>query len=139
MIMSREEIYRDMEDTLGIVPSFFKALPDSSIEQDWNTFKAIEMKDGLLDAKTKSLIGLGVAAAIKCHYCTYYHTQAAKMSGATDAEIAEALRYTMDTTGWSTFLNGLDLDFEQFKKELNQMREYVAKRQEEKEPVRAAF
>ncbi len=137
--MTREEIYRDMEDKLGLVPSFFKALPDGVIEHDWNSFKAMEMEDGVLGMKTKSLIGLGVAAAIKCHYCVYYHTQAARMSGASDQEISEALRFVMDTTGWSAFLSGIDLDFEQFKNELTRMHEYVEKKQEQREPIRAAF
>ena len=30
--MTRNEIYQEMEQMLGLVPTFFKVLPDSSIE-----------------------------------------------------------------------------------------------------------
>ena len=31
--MSREEIYKEMEEKFGLVPSMFKAVPDSSLER----------------------------------------------------------------------------------------------------------
>ena len=38
--MTRQEIYSDMEETFGLVPSFFKIVPDSTLEQlDYEEFK----------------------------------------------------------------------------------------------------
>ncbi len=36
--MSREEIYKEMEEKFGLVPSMFKAVPDSSLEHEWELF-----------------------------------------------------------------------------------------------------
>ena len=75
--------------------------------------------NGALDAKTKELIGLGVAAQIPCGYCVYYHTQAAKHLGATDAQIKEAVAAASMTRKWSTELNGNQYDMSAFKKQVD--------------------
>jgi len=33
--MSREDVYKDITEMFGFVPSFFKVLPDSSLELEW--------------------------------------------------------------------------------------------------------
>ena len=63
---------------------------------------------GALDAKTKQLIALGVAAQIPCAYCVYTHTKAAKATGATDAQIKEAIATAALVRFNSTMLNGSD-------------------------------
>ena len=136
--MTRSEIYRDVEEHFGLVPSFIKGLPDDTIEHDWELYKALEMQDGKLGLKQKNLIGLGVAGAIKCRYCVLYHTEMAKMNGATDDEIREALRFAMDTAGWSTFINGMQVDYDQFKDELVKIKDYVSKKTVKVEKERIA-
>lgn len=42
------------------------------------------------------------------------------LNGATDAEIEDAIHFAKATAGWSTYVNGLQIDFEQFKSEINQ-------------------
>jgi len=125
--MNRQQVYRDIEKEFGFVPSFFEALPDDVLEHDWETFKVLELQEGKLPLKYRNLVGLGVAAAIRCRYCTLYHTEMARANGATDDEIHEALRYTMNTVGWSSFLNGIQLDYEKFKDELHRIAEYKSK------------
>jgi AhpD family alkylhydroperoxidase len=44
-----------------------------------------------LDGKTKELIALGIAVAIRCDDCIAFHVKAALQHGATRAEITEAL------------------------------------------------
>src|SRR5262245_7879180 len=62
--------YRDIEQTLGMMPSFFKAFPEAGIEGAWTEFKSIQLNPKTsLDGKTKELIGLAVAAQIPCQYC----------------------------------------------------------------------
>ena len=46
----------------------------------------------------------------KCRYCTLFHTEAAKMFGATEEEIEEAVHYAKHTVGWSAYLNGTQQD-----------------------------
>jgi hypothetical protein len=33
--MSRQEVYREIEEAFGLVPTFFKLVPDSSLELEW--------------------------------------------------------------------------------------------------------
>src|SRR5436190_9072687 len=116
--MSREEVYKDVEKTLGGVPAFLKQLPDSAIAGAWQEVKDVEFSDSALPAKVKSLISLAVAAQIPCQYCIWADTQGAKQAGATDQEIAEAVTVAALTRHWSTIFNGLQVEMDQFKKDL---------------------
>jgi AhpD family alkylhydroperoxidase len=111
----------EIEATLGLVPTMFKSIPDSSLELEWNLFKAVQLQPGVVPSKYKELIGIGIAAATKCRYCTLFHTEVAKLNGATDAEIQEAVQFAKSSAGWSAYINGLQLDYEQFKKEMAQI------------------
>src|SRR5437016_12231604 len=82
---SAQATYRDIEQTLGSVPGFFKLFPEAGIVGAWAEFKAVQLNPKTrLDNKTKELIGLSIAAQIPCHYCIYFHTAAAKANGAND-------------------------------------------------------
>lgn len=110
--------YRDIEQTLGSVPSFFKLFPESGIAGAWSEFKGVQLNPKTkLDGKTKELIGLAVAAQVPCHYCVYFHTAAAKLNGATDEEVREAVAMAAITRHWSTVLNGMQVDMSAFTKE----------------------
>src|SRR5260370_42036430 len=88
---SAQATYRDIEQTLGSVPTFFKMFPESGIAGAWAEFKSVQLNPKTaLNGKTKELIGLAVAAQVPCHYCIYFHTAAAKLNGALDAEIRVA-------------------------------------------------
>lgn len=54
-------------------------------------------------------------------------TQIAKLAGATDAEIEDAIHFAKATAGWSAYINGLQIDFDQFKSEIDQSVAYVKK------------
>jgi AhpD family alkylhydroperoxidase len=108
--------YKDMEATLGIVPGFFKAFPESGIAGAWAEFKNIQLNPATkLSGKTKELIGLAVASQIPCGYCVYFHTAVAKANGATDDEIREAVAMAAISRHWSTVLNGMQIDLATFK------------------------
>jgi AhpD family alkylhydroperoxidase len=101
-------------------PAFMKdTFPQQGLSAAWQEQK--DLMKGDLDAKTKELIGLGVAAQIPCGYCVYYHTQAAKHAGATDAQIKEAIAVAALTRKWSTVLNGNNYDMGNFKKQVDAM------------------
>ena len=48
-------------------------------------------KPGVLDAKTKELIAIAIAVAIRCDGCVAFHAQAAAKLGATREEIKEVM------------------------------------------------
>lgn len=115
---SADATYQDIQQTLGTVPGFFKAFPESGIPGAWAEFKAVQLNPATkLSGKEKELIGLAIAAQIPCHYCVYFHTAAAKANGATDDEIREAVAMSAIVRHWSTVLNGMQVDFDQFKGE----------------------
>ena len=123
--MTRKQIYAEIEGMLGVVPSFLKAVPDSSLELQWQTMKRIQFDEGPIPNKYRELIGVAIAAVTKCRYCAYFHTQAAKLNGATEEEIQDAVRFAGSSATWSAWLNGLQFDFGQFQKEVNQVCEHV--------------
>jgi AhpD family alkylhydroperoxidase len=116
--MDRQKIYADIEQVFGGVPLMFKAVPDSSLELEWQLFKRVQFDEGPVPNKYRELIGLAVSAFAKCQYCLFYHTEVAKLMGATQAEIEDAVHYAKSSAGWSTYISGLQLDLEQFKREV---------------------
>ena len=123
--MIRHDIVREIKETLGLVPSFFKALPESELEIEWQAFKRVEVDEGPIPHKYRHLIGLGLAAADTCRFCVFYHREMAKLFGASDAEIEAALRYVKSCSGWSAYVNGLELDFGQFQDEIRQVCRHI--------------
>jgi AhpD family alkylhydroperoxidase len=112
---SAQATYRDIEQTLGSVPGFFKQFPEAGIAGAWSEFKSVQLNAKTkLDGKTKELIGLAVAAQVPCQYCVYFHTAAAKANGATDEEVREAVAMAAITRHWSTVLNGMQTDMASF-------------------------
>jgi len=125
--MNRQQIYREIEETMGIVPGFLKKLPDSTLELEWELMKQSQMEPGAIPNKYRELIGLAVAAATRCRYCTLFHTEMAKLNGATDEEIEDAVHFAKSTMGWSTYLNGLQIDYDEFKKEISKAVDHARK------------
>ncbi|MEI9418568.1 MULTISPECIES: carboxymuconolactone decarboxylase family protein [unclassified Mesorhizobium] len=110
---------KDIQSTMGGVPSFVKQFPKTGLPGAWAEVKAIELSDKtVLPPKVKSLISLAVAAQIPCTYCIWSDTQDAKRAGATDEEIQEAVAMAALTRHWSTIFNGMQVDFDTFKKEM---------------------
>src|SRR4030067_83750 len=123
--MSRTEVYKEIEGMFGLVPSFFKRVPDSSLRLEWELFKRVQFEEGPIPNKYRELIGVAISAVTKCRYCSVYHTEVAKLNGATDAEIEDAVHYAKSSAGWSTYLNGLQVDYDQFKEEVIRACDYV--------------
>lgn len=125
--MSRKEVYAEITSIFGFVPSFFKTISDTAIESDWQSFKASQLTEGAIPNKYRELIGVAISAVTKCKYCAYFHTEIAKLNGATEAEIEDAVHFAKSTSAWSTYLNGLQVDFDEFKSEVNAACDHVRK------------
>jgi AhpD family alkylhydroperoxidase len=123
--MSRNLIYKEIEANFGLVPSFFDSVPDSSLELEWQLFKRLQMDEGPIPNKYRELIGLGIAAATKCRFCTLFHTEMAKLEGATQAEIEDAIHFAKSSAGWSTYINGLQTDYERFRDDVMRICEHI--------------
>lgn len=123
--MNRQEVYREIEEMFGLVPSMFKVVPDSSLELEWRLFKRVQFDEGPFPNKYRELTGVAIAAATKCRYCALYHSEVAKLNGATEDEIEDVVHYAKSSAGWSTYINGLQLDYDEFKDEVLQACEHV--------------
>lgn len=116
---SVQATYDDIQQTLGGVPSFIRQVSKTALPGAWSEIKALQFSgDTALPAKFKALISLAVSAQIPCSYCIWEDTQGARQAGATDEEIQEAVAIAASTRHWSTIFNGMQVDFETFKKEL---------------------
>jgi AhpD family alkylhydroperoxidase len=116
------DVMTDVNNTLGFVPDFIKAMPDTLVVGFWSMMKTFQLNpDTKLDGKTKELIGLAVSSQIPCEYCIYFHTLAAKKNGATDQEIKEAVGMAAMTRMASTAINGMQVDKAQFKKDVDRL------------------
>ena len=103
----------------------FTKLPMRVRAEAWEWFKSIENPKSSIPAKYADLISLAVAAQIPCQYCIYAHIQMAKMDGATEEEINEAVQRSAEVRHWSTILNGNDVDLQMFKKQWDEILAYM--------------
>jgi AhpD family alkylhydroperoxidase len=112
----------DIQKTIGFVPGMFKLVPDLALPGAWQEMKSLHLNPSTaVPGKYKDLVALAVAAQIPCEYCVYAHTELAKLNGATDAEISEAVAMGALTRKWSTWLNGIQTDEAKFRAEINQL------------------
>jgi len=122
----RREADRDIEQVLGLVPEFFQRVPDYLLPTEWASFKSLQLSDQTaIPNKYKELIGLAVSGATRCRYCAYFHTEAARLFGATEDEIVETALIAKNTMGWSTYLNTLQFDYDAFTSEFDQITAYI--------------
>jgi AhpD family alkylhydroperoxidase len=118
----------DIQKTLGFVPQFFLDFPASVLPGTWQEMKSLQLNPATtLPGRTKELIGLGVAAQIPCRYCITAHTEFAKLNGASNAEVGDALAMAAITRHWSTYLNGIQTDEAAFRGEITRIVDNVKK------------
>ena len=113
--MPRTDVQREMKEMFGEVIPFIDLIPDQFIDSEWDLIKRVQFGETLIPNKYKELIGLAVAAATRCRYCALLHTEAAKLFGATDDEVEDAMHSTKLVIGWSTYIHGMQVDYDEFK------------------------
>ncbi len=123
-----EDILKDIEETLGIVPGYMKALPEDVLIHDWGLYKKYYLGETKIPAKYKEMIGLAIAANIKCPYCQYDHLEAAKMEGTTEEELSELYYLASFTSRWSAMLHAQNYNYEAFKKESEKIKKHLEKK-----------
>jgi AhpD family alkylhydroperoxidase len=117
-----ESARKDIAKTLGFVPHFFQVMADAAVGGAWAEMKGLQLNPNTaLPGKVKELVGLAVAAQIPCRYCVYAHTEFAKLNGANEAEVAEAVAVGALARQVSTYTNGLAIDDATFHADLRRM------------------
>jgi AhpD family alkylhydroperoxidase len=123
---SRPDVDREIEETLGLVPEFMRRVPDYLLPTEWASFKNLQLSDQTaIPNKYKELMGLAVSGATRCRYCAYFHTEAARLFGASEDEITETALIAKNTMGWSTYLNTLQFDYDEFVAEFDKIAAHV--------------
>jgi len=127
-----EDTLKDIEKNFGIVPGFMKAIPKDVLVKDWALMKKYQLGESEIPAKYRELMGLAIAANIKCPYCTLMHTAMATMAGATDKEISEVAFLASYTPRWSAMLHALQYNYDTFSQEVRQIGDYAQKQAKKK-------
>ena len=82
----------------------------SSASNLWETFMGYYgsvYQDGALTAREKSLIALGVAAALQCPYCIDAHTQSLLSKGCDSDQIMEVFHVAASLRAGATMAHGV--------------------------------
>ena len=125
---SYEETLKDIKETMGIVPGFMKALPKDALVHEWPVWKKYTIEESEIPEKYRELMGLAVAANIKCPYCLFFHQSMARAAGATDDELAETAIIAGLTSRWSAMLHAQRYDMGTLEKEGQKMGEFMSKK-----------
>jgi AhpD family alkylhydroperoxidase len=121
-VVDAQTAYQEITQVFGTVPPFLKRFPPDAIAGAWREMRDVEMNpQSALPGKTKSLIGIAVAAQIPCRFCLAADKAFVKMEGASDREIEEAIAMGAITRHWSTYLNGMDFDERVFRRDVDRL------------------
>lgn len=135
MAVDNQSVLREVKEAFGQVPGWMAAIPPPAVTGFWTLFRDLELGETKIPNKYKELIGLAVSGATRCRYCALFHTESAKLNGASDEEIAEASMMGALTMCASTFLNAEQIDFEKFRSETKDIVAYVKRTQAGKKPA----
>jgi AhpD family alkylhydroperoxidase len=125
IMQTRQEVYGEIKKALGLVPQWLQEMPEGGLQGFWGSARDFWLKETKIPNKYKELIGLAVSGATRCRYCALFHTEAARLFGATDAEVAEASYMGAITMMGSTFINSQQTDYEKFHKETKDIIAYL--------------
>ena len=113
---------KQVEQSFGMVPDFLRRYPQEGLAGAWTEMRDLEMNPATaIPGKYKSLIGLAVSAQIPCKFCIIADTEFAKLEGANDRELTEAVAMSGLVRHWSTVVNGRQADKAAFKKDINRL------------------
>jgi AhpD family alkylhydroperoxidase len=124
----REDVYEEISKTLGLVPQWLAEMPEGGLQGFWATARDFWLKETKIPNKYKELIGVALSGATRCRYCALFHTEAARLFGATDEEIAEASMMGAITMMGSTFINSQQIDYDRFRQETRDIIKHLRKK-----------
>ena len=126
--MSYQQTVKEIENTFGSVPEFFKDTPQDVLTQMWSLMKKYELGDSVIPQKYREMRALATAAAMKCPYCQTFHKEVAKMYGASEAELNELAVIVAQTSFWSAILHTQNYDMNKFVQELQAIGVHMSKK-----------
>src|SRR6185369_2269844 len=119
-VMDGKGALQQIDQSFGMTPDFLRRYPQEALAGAWTEMRDLEMNPTTaIPGKYKSLIGLAVSAQIPCKFCIIADTEFAKLEGANDRELTEAVARMV--RHWSTVINGRQADKAAFKKDINRL------------------
>jgi AhpD family alkylhydroperoxidase len=112
--MIPDDTQSELEQHLGVVPSFIEEVADPAVEHSWAIMRDLELGETELSEREKALVSYGVASAIQCPYCTHFHGAEAEMIGASADEKREVATLAGAVRYFSTVLHGAEVDMDDF-------------------------
>src|SRR4029077_4767230 len=95
---------------------------DAAVGGGWGEMKSLQLHpNSAVPGKTKEALGLAVASQTPCRYCVFAHTEFAKLNGASEAEVSEAVAVGALARQVSAYTNGLAIDETTFQSDLRRM------------------
>jgi len=90
-------MHKDWKATIHDLSGPLRELRSGATEvmQNFSTLGKAALRAKALDTKTKELMALAIAVAIRCDDCIAFHTKAAVEHGATREELMETLGITI--------------------------------------------
>lgn len=97
---------KQIQAAFGFVPEVLVDLGKlpGALEPSWELIRVMEFEQGHIPQVYRNLLGLAVCAAMHCPYLTLFHNQAARMHGATEAQVLEACMLARGTMQWASYL-----------------------------------
>jgi len=129
--MDYQQTLDEIKETFGFVPGFMGALPEEVLVHDWPLWKKYSLEESVIPAKYRELMGLSVAANIKCPYCQAMHSDMAKAHGATEEEFREIYYLASLTSRWSSMIHAQNYSMEQFNRERARMAAFMSAKMSE--------
>ncbi|RQD82296.1 MAG: carboxymuconolactone decarboxylase family protein [Methanocalculus sp. MSAO_Arc2] len=99
---------KSLEEKIGKVPVFFRELMEKEPEMAEMVLKFDQhiWADGALDRKTKKVIAIAIAAALRDEHAVRAQLAGAKNLGVTREQIEEGLRVTFMLSGMPAYVHG---------------------------------
>ncbi|MFB6107953.1 MAG: carboxymuconolactone decarboxylase family protein [Haloplanus sp.] len=119
----------EIEEYLGMVPSWIDALAEPAADHSWAIMRDLELNETSLSNREKALIGFGAATAMNCPYCVHFHREEAKLNEVSDEDLSEARNVAASTRYFSSILHGAEIDMEEFKAETREIVKHIESQQ----------
>ncbi len=105
---SKKDDLESLEDKIGKVPVFFRGLMEKEPEMFEMIMKFDQhiWADGVLDRKTKKVLAIAIAAALRDEHAVRAQLAGAKQLGVTKEQIEEGLRVTFMLSGMPAYVYG---------------------------------
>jgi alkylhydroperoxidase/carboxymuconolactone decarboxylase family protein YurZ len=103
-----EKELKELEKKIGKVPKFFKelTLKEPKMYELVMKMEGHVWDDGALSRKTKKVLAIAIAAALRDQHAVHAQLAGAKNLGVTKEEIEEALRVTFLLAGMTAYVYG---------------------------------